>query len=104
MSQRVVITGAGWITPLGVEIPEVWDRLVAGQSGVGPISLFDASNFPGVTPVPEYQYGMGITKDPETGLPLKIVRQTTTHANAFGGEVEYNEQVTLVLASLTPRR
>ncbi|MEJ2603581.1 MAG: AMP-binding protein, partial [Gammaproteobacteria bacterium] len=29
----------------------------------------DAAFFPGVTPVPEYQYGMGVTKDPATGLP-----------------------------------
>ncbi|NLF72700.1 MAG: beta-ketoacyl-[acyl-carrier-protein] synthase family protein [Candidatus Anammoximicrobium sp.] len=46
MSRRIVVTGVGGITPLGVELHEIWDRLVRGQSGVGPITLFDASNFP----------------------------------------------------------
>ena len=46
MRRRVVITGAGWITPLGVEVVEVWRLLAEGRSGMGPITLFDASNFP----------------------------------------------------------
>ena len=46
MRRRVVVTGIGWITPLGVEIETVWKRLIEGQSGVGYITLFDASNFP----------------------------------------------------------
>lgn len=41
---------------------------------------------------------------PETGLPLKVIRDTTTRTQAFGGQVEYNEEVTLVLTSLSPRR
>lgn len=46
MKERVVITGVGWITPLGSDIESVWQRVLAGQSGIGPISIFDASNFP----------------------------------------------------------
>ncbi len=46
MSRRVVITGIGCITPLGHEPRSVWNALVSGQSGAGPITLFDASNFP----------------------------------------------------------
>jgi len=43
---RVVITGMGWITPLGNELETVWSRLLAGESGIGPITRFDASTFP----------------------------------------------------------
>jgi len=46
MRRRVVVTGIGWVTPLGAEIEPVWRRVLAGESGVGYITLFDASNFP----------------------------------------------------------
>src|SRR3954452_17544495 len=38
MSRRVVITGMGVISPLGNSKEALWDALVAGQSGVGPLS------------------------------------------------------------------
>ena len=43
MRKRVVITGLGAVTPLGNNVPTFWEGLVAGRSGVGPITLFDAS-------------------------------------------------------------
>jgi len=46
MRRRVVVTGIGYVTPLGTEIETVWRRLLNGESGVGYITLFDASNFP----------------------------------------------------------
>lgn len=46
MDRRVVITGIGWVTPLGWDIEGVWQALLEGRSGVDYISLFDASNFP----------------------------------------------------------
>jgi 3-oxoacyl-[acyl-carrier-protein] synthase II len=44
--RRVVVTGIGCITPLGVRVEQLWKNLVAGASGVGLTTVFDASKFP----------------------------------------------------------
>ena len=46
MTNRVVITGMGWITPMGHSIEAVWKRLLNGESGIAQTTLFDASTFP----------------------------------------------------------
>ena len=43
--KRVVVTGLGAITPLGNSVEETWQNLLAGVSGAGPITHFDATNF-----------------------------------------------------------
>ena len=40
---RVVITGMGTVNPLGLTVAETWQKVTAGVSGVGPITLFDSS-------------------------------------------------------------
>ena len=44
-TQRVVVTGLSAISPLGGDFVSSWDALIAGKSGIGPITLFDASAF-----------------------------------------------------------
>lgn len=46
MPRRVVVTGLGLISPLGVGTEATWDGLVAGRSGAGPITKFDTDGLP----------------------------------------------------------
>src|SRR5438477_6647108 len=43
--RRVVVTGIGAVTPVGNTAPETWRNLLAGKSGIGRITLFDASEY-----------------------------------------------------------
>ncbi len=44
--RRVVVTGLGIISPVGIGTEETWNSIVEGKSGIGPITRFDASDFP----------------------------------------------------------
>src|ERR1700759_1108969 len=46
MRRRVVVTGLGVVTAVGHDVPSTWESLMAGVSGAGPITKFDASEFP----------------------------------------------------------
>ncbi|MBI4971734.1 MAG: beta-ketoacyl-[acyl-carrier-protein] synthase family protein [Candidatus Omnitrophica bacterium] len=46
MSRRVVVTGVGIVSPLGNNVKNTWDNMMLGASGVGSITLFEASTFP----------------------------------------------------------
>ena len=43
--RRVVITGLGMVSPVGLNVPECWANILAGKSGIGPITHFDVSDF-----------------------------------------------------------
>ncbi len=43
--RRVVITGMGWVTPLGADVDSVWTKLIAGATAVGPITRFPGETF-----------------------------------------------------------
>lgn len=45
MKKRVVITGLGAVTPIGIGTEIFWENLIAGKSGVGPITQFDTTDF-----------------------------------------------------------
>ena len=44
--RRVVVTGMGVITPLGLTVDDFLEGLITGKSGIGPITQFDATDFP----------------------------------------------------------
>lgn len=46
MQRRVVVTGMGVVNPLGHNVSEMWDALQEGRSGVGPITIFNATGYP----------------------------------------------------------
>jgi 3-oxoacyl-[acyl-carrier-protein] synthase II len=46
VERRVVVTGIGMVTPLGLSVQETWDAVLAGKSGIGPVTRFDSSRLP----------------------------------------------------------
>ncbi len=58
MKRRAVVTGLGVVTSLGRNVEVFWDRVVRGDSGVGPISLFDVSGY-------RVQFGGQVHWEPE---------------------------------------
>jgi 3-oxoacyl-[acyl-carrier-protein] synthase II len=68
-ARRVVITGMGVITPVGLDLVSFWDALLAGRSGIGPITRFDASRLPCRVAGEVTQF------DPSNYMPTKEARR-----------------------------
>jgi 3-oxoacyl-[acyl-carrier-protein] synthase II len=45
MRRRVVVTGLGTVNPIGLAVPDYWQALLAGKSGIAPITLFDTAQY-----------------------------------------------------------
>ncbi len=72
MKTRVVVTGLGAVTPLGNSAPAMWDALLAGRSGVGPLVGFDLSEF-------DTHFGAQVKDfDPLSVIDRKEARRTDT--------------------------
>jgi len=69
--RRVVVTGLGAITPLGLNVRETWESMLAGRSGVGPITKFDAVKAGLVTTIAAEVKGF----EPETRIDRKDLRK-----------------------------
>src|SRR5258705_3824029 len=73
--RRVVVTGLGLVTPLGGDVETSWKNILAGKSGAGPITKFDASDQKcriacEVKPA-DHEYGF----DPDKRVDYKVQRQ-----------------------------
>ena len=44
--RRVVVTGMGMVTPVGIGVEESWNAVCAGKCGIGPVTKFDPTPFP----------------------------------------------------------
>jgi len=77
-ARRVAITGIGAVTPVGNDAPATWSALLAGQSGLGSITTFDASAFP------VRIAGMVRGFDPEERIRDSGLRQRLSRQGAFG--------------------
>jgi 3-oxoacyl-[acyl-carrier-protein] synthase II len=92
--KRVVITGLGVASPLGIGRDAFWSNLMAGRSGIGPITLFDASSFPVriggevkgldiqsvMDPYPQF----ATIKDRKVPLALAAAEEAIAHAGLSG--------------------
>ena len=72
MERRVVITGMGLVTPLGIGVNETWEALCAGKSGVAEITSFDPTGF--ATRIAAEVKGF----DPADHLPKKEAKRTSS--------------------------
>jgi 3-oxoacyl-[acyl-carrier-protein] synthase II len=96
MRRRVVITGMGAITPLGLDVEALYRRQLEGQSGVGPISHFDASKFPTTFAAEVKNFDLGAhVKDADrwqhAGLNSKFAVAAAKQALADAGLLDNNK-------------
>jgi 3-oxoacyl-[acyl-carrier-protein] synthase II len=70
MRRRVVITGLGTVNPLGLTVPEYWRGLLAGKSGIAPITHFETSDF-------KVNFGGEVKNfDPSVALDHRVIRRS----------------------------
>ncbi|ANY21021.1 3-oxoacyl-[acyl-carrier-protein] synthase 2 [Tsuneonella dongtanensis] len=73
--RRVVVTGLGLVTPLGADVETTWSNLIAGKSGIGPITRFDVSDqkakIAGEVKPADHPWGF----DPNKRVDFKVQRQ-----------------------------
>jgi 3-oxoacyl-[acyl-carrier-protein] synthase II len=110
MKRRVVVTGLGALTPVGNDVPAMWEALLAGKSGTAPITKFDASTFPvrfaaelkGFDPS-QYMDRKEIKRaDPYTQYAVSASKQAMRDAGLEGGVNGYDpDRIGVILGSGT---
>ncbi|HXH04567.1 MAG TPA: beta-ketoacyl-ACP synthase II [Candidatus Competibacteraceae bacterium] len=70
--RRVVVTGLGLVSPVGNDVESAWANILAGKSGIGPITVFDATDFP-------VRFSGAVKDfDPAQYIPAKEVKKMDT--------------------------
>ncbi len=95
-SRRVVVTGMGMATPVGLDVASSWEALREGRGGVGPVSKFDVSTF--ATRIAAELKGFDLSRDlgegaarwerhgPNTKLALAVAAQAIVDSGLFEGK------------------
>src|SRR5690606_8449225 len=97
--RRIVITGIGLIAPMGIGVEENWARIRAGESGIGPITRFDTTEYP--TKIAGEVRNFDATK----WIPKKLLRQMDIFIQyAVAASFECMESAGLTPGSFDPER
>ena len=99
MRRRVVVTGMGCVTPLGVSPEELWKNLLASKSGVAKTTLFDASNFP--TTISAEVRNWSVAND---GLDAETWKKRSRHTQFAAGAATQAMRASGVQAAVEPTR
>jgi 3-oxoacyl-[acyl-carrier-protein] synthase II len=99
LSRRAVVTGLGAVTPIGNDHPTFWHNLVAGVSGVGPITTFDPTGF-------DVRIAAEVKDfDPETVMDRKMARRMSRFIHlAMGAGKEAVADAGLDFTEWSPER
>ena len=108
MSKRVVITGLGAVTPIGHQVPDIWENLLAGNSGIATITQFDTSSlstqFGGEVKDfdPEKLFGRRAARrmDRFTQFALEASRQAIEDAGISNGNIDKTRVGTVIGSAL----
>ena len=98
--RRVVITGMGCVTPLGIGREKFWDGLIAGKSGVRTIQAFDASDSPIkiAAEVPDFDWEAQVSPKDRKHVPrtvplaLAAAREALEDARIFPNDLSLDER------------
>ena len=104
--KRVVVTGLGALTPLGNTVPELWDSLLNGVSGAGPITRFDSSKFKtkfacevkGFNPLDHFDRKEARKYDLFTQFGLVAAQQAVVDANLLDENID-KDRIGVIWAS-----
>ena len=86
--RRIVVTGMGAIGPVGLDVPTTWRNVVEGNSGIGPITLFDTSEL-GVHSTTVHRWvreGVLAGEQATPGAPWRIILTEEVRRRLAGGE------------------
>jgi len=93
-SGRVVITGMGWVTPLGHDVDDVWRRILSGESAIGPVTRFKAATCPTnfAAEVRDFDLAdfMDVEGHEDTGLSTQFALAACTEAWKQAGLADFD--------------